>query len=383
MTRVSTSFNLEADENQHMVNAALVGQEQKDIKQKLQKLESFVNMDATQLIEVATEVIESRDVKLKIFSSSSSSASVSKFILLGFSCTWDIQILLISIFSGTYISTLIGNLCIICAVRCDHRLQTPMYILLANFSFLEMCYINSTVPSMLANFFSEKKTISFSGCFLQFYFFFSMGTTETFFLSAMAFDRYLAICRPLHYTTIMTVQKCFRMGACCWVCGFLCFLLPVYLISQLPFCCDNKIDHFLCDPGPLIKLSCSPAPTTEMICALYNSVLIFSTFLFITSSYTLVIRTVLRVPSAEGRRKTFSTCGSHLAVVSLFYGSIMIVYVSPTSGNPAGMQKIVTLFYSVLTPLVNPLIYSLRNKEMKEVLKKLLRTVRQIHGKKF
>ncbi|EHB17358.1 Olfactory receptor 11H6 [Heterocephalus glaber] len=258
-----------------------------------------------------------------------------------------------------------------------------MYILLANFSFLEMCYINSTVPSMLANFFSEKKTISFSGCFLQFYFFFSMGTTETFFLSAMAFDRYLAICRPLHYTTIMTVQKCFRMGACCWVCGFLCFLLPVYLISQLPFCCDNKIDHFLCDPGPLIKLSCSPAPTTEMICALYNSVLIFSTFLFITSSYTLVIRTVLRVPSAEGRRKTFSTCGSHLAVVSLFYGSIMIVYVSPTSGNPAGMQKIVTLFYSVLTPLVNPLIYSLRNKEMKEVLKKLLRTVRQIHGKKF
>ncbi|XP_010604558.1 olfactory receptor 11H6-like [Fukomys damarensis] len=304
------------------------------------------------------------------------SSSVSKFILLGFSCTRDIQILLISIFSGTYISTLIGNLCIICAVRCDLRLQTPMYILLANFSFLEMCYINATVPNILANLFSEKKTISFSGCFLQFYFFFSMGTTETFFLSVMAFDRYLAICRPLHYATIMTVQRCFRMGACCWVCGFLCFLLPVYLISQLPFCCHNTIDHFLCDPGPLIKLSCSPAPTTEMICALYNSVLIFSTFLFVTSSYTLVIRAVLRVPSAEGRKKAFSTCGSHLAVVSLFYGSIMVVYVSPTAGNPAGMQKIVTLFYSVLTPLVNPLIYSLRNKEMKEVLRKLFRTVR-------
>ncbi|KAM6181694.1 LOW QUALITY PROTEIN: olfactory receptor 11H6-like [Erethizon dorsatum] len=303
------------------------------------------------------------------------SSAVSKFIL-GFSCT-DIQILLFSIFSGTYISTLIGNLCIICAVRWKYRLHTPMYILLANFSFLEICYINSTVPSMLANFLSESKAISFSGCFLQFYFF-SMGTTETFFLSVMAFDRYLAICRPLHYSTIMTAQKCFRMRAGCWVCGFLYFLLPVYLISQLPFCCPNKIDHFLCDPGPLIKLSCSPAPFTELTCALYNSVLIFSTFLFITSSYMLVLRAVLRVPSAEGRRKAFSTCGSHLAVVSLFYGSIMVVYVSPTAGNPAGIQKMVNVFYSVLTPLFNPVIYSLRNKDVKEALGKLVRAMEKV-----
>ncbi|MBZ3883120.1 Olfactory receptor 11G2 [Sciurus carolinensis] len=298
------------------------------------------------------------------------------FILLGFSYNWKIQILLFSVFFGTYISTLIGNLCIICAVRWDYRLQTPMYILLANFSFLEICYINSTVPNMLANFLSESSTISFSGCFLQFYFFFSMGTTETFFLSVMAFDRYLAICKPLHYPTIMTVQNCCRMGTGCWACGFLCFLLPIYLASQLPFCCANKIDHFLCDPGPLIKLSCEPASGTEIICAIYNSVLIFSTFLFITSSYTLVIKAVLRVPSAEGQRKAFSTCGSHLAVVSLFYGSIMVVYVSPTAGNPAGMQKIVTLFYSMLTPLFNPLIYSLRNREMKEALRKLFSSVR-------
>ncbi|XP_057576769.1 olfactory receptor 11H6-like [Hippopotamus amphibius kiboko] len=311
------------------------------------------------------------------------SSSVSKFILLGFPYTWEIQILLFSIFSGIYILTLNGNLCIICAVRWDHRLQTPMYILLANFSFLEIWFITSTVPSMLANFLSETKTISFSGCFLQFYFFFSTGSTETFFLSAMAFDRYFAICRPLHYPTVMTVQRCVRMGVCCWVCGFLYFLLPIYLISQLPFCCLNKIDHFLCDPGPLIKLSCVPAPVTEIICAMYNSVLIFSTLTFITSSYTLVIRAVLRVPSAEGRRKAFSTCGSHLAVVSLFYGSIMIVYMSPTASNPAGIQKYVTLFYSVLTPLFNPLIYSLRNKEMKEALRKLFKTIRfsQTHGR--
>ena len=231
-------------------------------------------------------------------------------------------------------------------------------------------------PNMLANFLSETKIISFSGCFLQFYFFFSLGTTETFFLSVMAFDRYLAICRPLHYPTVMTVQCCIRMGTCCWVCGFLYFPLPIYLISQLPFCCLNKIDHFICDPGPLIQLSCVPAPATKIICAIYNSVLIFSTLIFITSSYILVIRAVLRVPSAEEWHKTFSTCSSPLAAVSLFYGSLMVVYVIPTAGSAAGKQKYVTLFYPVLTPLFNPLIYSLRNNEMKKALRKLFRTVR-------
>ncbi|XP_070324632.1 olfactory receptor 11H6-like [Odocoileus virginianus] len=313
--------------------------------------------------------------KMKNPEGNNRSDPVSEFILLGFPCTWEVQIFLFSLFSVIYVLTLTGNLCIICAVWWDHHLHTPMYILLANFSFLEMWYVTSTVPNMLANFLSETKTISFSGCFLQFYFFFSMGTTETFILSAMAFDRYVAICRPLHYPTVMTLQRCIRLGACCWLCGFSCFLLPVYLISQLPFCGPNTIDHFLCDPGPLMKLSCMPAPATEIICATFNSVLIFSTFLFITSSYTLVIRAVLRVPSAEGRHKAFSTCGSHLAVVSLFYGSIMVMYVSPTAGNPAGIQKIVTLSYSVMTPLFNPLIYSLRNKEMKEALRKLFRSV--------
>ncbi|XP_041607041.1 olfactory receptor 11H6-like [Vulpes lagopus] len=264
------------------------------------------------------------------------SSSVSEFILLGVPYTGEIQILLFSIFCGTYILTLTGNLCIICAVRCDNRLQTPMYILLANFSFLEICFITSTVTKMLANLLSETRTICFYGCFLQFYFF-SEGTAETFFLSAMTFDRLLAICRPLHYPTVMTAQRCIRIGAGCWVCGFLYFLLPIYLISQLPFCCSNKIDHFLCDSGPLMKLSCVPAPNTEIISAIYNSVLIFSTLFFITSSYTLVIRAVLRVPSAEGRHKAFSTCSSHLAVVSLFHGSIMVVYVSPIAGTPAGI----------------------------------------------
>ncbi|XP_014635866.1 PREDICTED: olfactory receptor 11H7-like [Ceratotherium simum simum] len=325
-----------------------------------------------------THLVSSALKTNQYFNINNCSSSVSKFILLGFPYTWEVQIILFSIFSGTYILTLIGNLCIICALRWDHQLQTPMYILLANFSFLEIWFTTSTVPKMLANFLSENTTISVSGCFLQFYFFFSMGTTETFFLSAMAFDRYLAICRPLHYPTVMTVQRCIRMGAGCWVCGFSYFFLPVYLISQLPFCCGNKVDHFLCDPGPLIKLSCVPAPATEILCAIFNSVLIFPTLLFITSSYILVINAVLEVPSAEGWRKAFSICGSHLAVVSLFYGSIMVVYVSPTAGNPAGIQKYVTLSYSVITPFFNPLIYSLQNEEMKVALRKLFRTMRFI-----
>ncbi|CAI9176612.1 unnamed protein product [Rangifer tarandus platyrhynchus] len=312
---------------------------------------------------------------------------VSEFILLGFPCTWEVQIFLFSLFSVIYVLTLTGNLCIISAVWWDHHLHTPMYILLANFSFLEMWYVTSTVPNMLANFLSETKTISFSGCFLQFYFFFSMGTTETFILSAMAFDRYLAICRPLHYPTVMTLQRCIRLGACCWlrlcinlvglcwVTAFLCYPVPIYFITQLPFCGPNTIDHFVCDPGPLLALSCIPAPGIELSCSILSSLIIFSTFFFILGSYTLVLRAVLpvlRVPSSSGRQKAFSTCGSHLIVVSLFYGTIMVMYVSPTSGNSVSMHKIITLIYSVVTPVLNPLIYSLRNRDMKFALHQVL-----------
>ena len=297
--------------------------------------------------------------------------TVTEFILLSFPCSGEVQVLLFVLFSVSYILTLMGNGAIVFAVKLDHRLHTPMYTLLANFSFLEMCYINTTVPNMLRNFLSETKTISFTACFLQFYFFFSMGTTETFLLPLMAFDRYLAICRPLHYPTIMSSRLCMNLAGLCWVTAFLCYPVPIYFITQLPFCGPNIIDHFVCDPGPLLALSCIPAPGIELSCSILSSLIIFSTFFFILGSYTLVLRAVLRVPSAAGRCKAFSTCGSHLAVVSLFYGTIMMMYISPTSGNPAGIQKIVTLLYSAVTPLVNPLIYSLRNKDMKIALRKI------------
>ncbi|XP_076982704.1 olfactory receptor 11H12-like [Tamandua tetradactyla] len=283
-----------------------------------------------------------------------SMAFVREFILTGFSCEWQIQALLFSLFTATYALTITGNGAIVCALWCDQRLHTPMYMFLGNFSFLEIWYVSSTVPKMLVNFLSESKTISFTGCFLQFYFFFSLGTTECFLLAVMAFDQYFAICHPLHYPKIMTGQFCAKLVITCWFCGFLWFLIPIVLNSQLPFCGLNVIDHLVCDPGPLFALACASAPTTQLLCYTLSSLVIFGNFLFILGSYTLVLLAVLRVPSATGRRKAFSTCGSHLAVVSLFYGSLMVMYVSPGLGHSVGMQKIATLFYAMVTPLLTP-----------------------------
>ncbi|XP_008059879.1 olfactory receptor 11G2 [Carlito syrichta] len=309
---------------------------------------------------------------MKIFKTPSNSSTITGFILLGFPCPREGQILLFVLFSVVYLLTLMGNGSIICAVRWDQRLHTPMYILLANFSFLEIWYVTSTVPNMLANFLSDTKVISFSGCFLQFYFFFSLGSTECFFLAVMAFDRYLAICQPLHYPTIMTRRLCINLVVGCWVLGFLWFLIPIIIISQMTFCGSRIIDHFLCDPGPLLALACKKSPVIELVFSTLSPLPLIIPFIFIMGSYALVLRAVLRVPSATGRRKAFSTCGSHLAVVSLFYGSVLVMYGSPTSEHEARMQKIVTLFYSVVTPLLNPVIYSLRNKDMKKALQKFL-----------
>ncbi|XP_021059465.1 olfactory receptor 11G2-like [Mus pahari] len=313
---------------------------------------------------------------MKIFSSPSNISTITGFILLGFPCPREGQILLFVLFSIVYLLTLMGNASIICAVCCDQKLHTPMYLLLANFSFLEIWYVTSTVPNMLANFLSDSKVISFAGCFLQFYFFFSLGSTECFFLAVMAFDRYLAICRPLHYPALMTRRLCNTLVISCWVLGFLWFPVPIIIISQVSFCGSRTIDHFLCDPGPLLALTCKKSPLIELFFSILSPLPLIIPFVFIMGSYTLVLAAVLKVPSASGKRKAFSTCGSHLAVVALFYGSVLVMYGSPTSEHEAGMQKIVTLFYSVLTPLLNPVIYSLRNKHMKRALKEILKKIR-------
>ncbi|XP_049753420.1 olfactory receptor 11G2-like [Elephas maximus indicus] len=299
-------------------------------------------------------------------------ATIHEFILLGFLCSQEIEILLFIVFSIIYIVTLLGNGAIICIVWWDQKVHTPMYILLANFCFLEICYISSNVPNMLLNFLSKTKTISYNGCILQFYIFLSLCATELFFLSLMAFDRYVAICCPLHYPIIMTKKVYGSLVAACWVGGFLWLLTPATLISQVPFCSSNMIDHYLCDLGAMLAISCVPVPKTTLTCSIFSVVILFITLFFILLSYTLVLRTVLQLPKGSGSKKAFSTCASHLVVVSLFYGSIIVMYVTPGAANQPGMQKFVTMFYSIATPLLNPLIYSLRNKEMKLALRKAL-----------
>ncbi|MBZ3884189.1 Olfactory receptor 11G2 [Sciurus carolinensis] len=219
-----------------------------------------------------------------------------------------------------------------------------MYILLGNFSLLEICYVTSTVPNMLANFLSTSKSISFVSCFAQFYFFFSFGCDEGFFLCIMAFDRYLAICCPLHYPCIMTRQLYTGLVIFGWSCGFILFITPVVLISRLPFCGPNIINHFMCDPVPLMMLSCAEDTTTQSVYSAFNAFFMIGTFLFILCSYALVILAVVRMPTAAGKRKAFSTCASHLAVVFLFFGSIMLMYVSPGSRHPVECKKSLPYF---------------------------------------
>ncbi|XP_047395255.1 LOW QUALITY PROTEIN: olfactory receptor 11G2-like [Sciurus carolinensis] len=292
--------------------------------------------------------------------------------LLAFPSSPQRQLLYFGLFFVTYTLTLTGNAVIACAVRADRCLHTPMYILLGNFSLLEICYVTSTMSNMLANFLSTSKSISFVSCFRQFYFF-SFGYDEGFFLCFMAFDRYLAICRPLHYPRIMTQQLCTGLVVFGWSCGFILFLTPFILISRLPHCGPNIINHFVCDPVPLMMLSCAEDTTTQLF-TLPSMLSMIGTFLFILCSYALVILAVVRMPTAAGKRKAFSTCASHLAMVFLFFGSTMLIYVSPGSRHPVEVQKIITLFYSVITPLCNPLIYSLRNKEMKATLRRVFGT---------
>nr|XP_014700020.2 olfactory receptor 11H12-like [Equus asinus] len=306
-------------------------------------------------------------------------SSVSHFILMGFPSSPEMQLLYFGLFSGAYTLTLTGNAAIVCAVWWDWHLHNPMYIFLGNFSLLEICYVTTTIPKMLANFLSSSKSISFVSCFAQFYFFFSFGCDEGCFLSIMAFDRYLAICHPLHYPHIMTKQLYTGLVIFGWSCGFILFLTPVVLISQLPYCGPNIINHFMCDPVPLMMLSCSVDNTTQFTYSTFNAIFMIGTFLFILCSYALVILAVLRMPSEAGKHKAFSTCASHLAVVILFFGSVLVMYVNPGSGHSMEMQKIVTLFYSVITPLCNPLIYSLRNKEMKAALRKVFGNEIPVH----
>ncbi|XP_029436676.1 olfactory receptor 6B1-like, partial [Rhinatrema bivittatum] len=304
--------------------------------------------------------------------------AVTEFILLGFPGHGRLHLLLSLLFSFIYILTLAGNVIIVAVILFNCHLHKPMYFFIGNFSFLEICYTTATVPKMLSGFLTEENTISFTACFVQLYFFFSLGATESLVLTAMGYDRYLAICNPLRYSTIMSSRVCINLTMSCWATGFMIYLLPISLIANSHFCGPNEINHFFCDAGPLLQLSCSRSHTTEIICYTYTSILILSAFLLTMVSYICIIIAILKIPSTAGRQKAFSTCASHLTVVIIFYASIIFMYVRPTAKYPFDLDKVVGVFYAILVPLLNPLIYSLRNKEVIEGLKKIVYSKRYL-----
>ncbi|XP_061447464.1 olfactory receptor 11G2-like [Rhineura floridana] len=301
-------------------------------------------------------------------------STIHEFILLGFDVQQRSRFLLLGFFSILYMLTLAENITIITMVFLDNHLaQLPMYILLSNFSWMEMCYVTTTVPRILSDLVSPHGIISFHGCFLQFYFFFSLGTTEFFFLSAMALDRYLAICHPLRYPQLMTQHSCYALVRTCWIVGFLWFPIPVILISKLSFCGPNVIDHFLCDPGPILSLACPPLGNGPFILQIFLYAMLLSNAFFVLLSYGFVILNLIKSSNKASRRKAFSTISFHIIVVTFFYGTVIGMYLIPGGENHSVVTKTATIFYAAITPFLNPLMYCLRNDQVKEALGRLLK----------
>ncbi|XP_078234155.1 olfactory receptor 1f45-like [Pogona vitticeps] len=296
---------------------------------------------------------------------------ISEFLLLGFGDAGDQWFLPFLLFLVIYVATMAGNILIIILIITDHHLHTPMYFFLANLSCLETCYSSSILPLMLANLSKGGQgTISVTGCMVQYYFFASLGTSECFLLAAMAYDRYVAICKPLFYTTIMNGQVCFQLVTGSWIIGSLVINIIMYLMHQLRFCSSHVINHFFCDFNPIVKQACNDTHLIELLSVFFAAVFPLPPFLLTLASYVSIISVILRIPSSSGRKKAFSTCSSHLIVVSVFYSTIIIVYMLPKTEELQDLNKVFSLFYTVLTPFFNPLIYSLRNKEVKEAFRK-------------
>ncbi|XP_078496744.1 olfactory receptor 6F1-like [Lissotriton helveticus] len=299
--------------------------------------------------------------------------SVKEFIIMGFPSLEQLYPLLFFVFLIMYIFTVTGNALIFITVRANHRLHTPMFFFLIHLSLMEIWYTSVIIPNMLANFVTKSGRISFLGCMLQLYLFSSLSASECYLLTLMGYDRYLAICKPLHYTQLMVTSTSMELAATSWVCGFLSPILPVALISQLSFCGPNMVNYFYCDAQPLLKLSCTDTHFTESAISLLASTLILSSFFLTMVSYACIISSILRIPSAVGRQKAFSTCSSHLAVVIIYYGTIICLYIQPTASFSLDLNKVFSLLYTVVTPMLNPIIYSLRNREMKQGLEKIMR----------
>ncbi|XP_036621268.1 olfactory receptor 1S1-like [Trichosurus vulpecula] len=298
--------------------------------------------------------------------------TVSEFLLLGLSERLEQQQPLFVLFLGMYLMTVVGNLLIILAISLNSHLHTPMYIFLANLSLADISSISTSVPKMLMNIQTKSQSISFGECVTQMYFSIVFVVIDNFLLGVMAYDRFVAICYPLNYVTVMRPRFCTLLMVTSWVLSNLVALTHTLLLVQLTFCDANTIPHFFCDLAPLINLSCSDTLINQLVMFILGSSVIAVPFGLIFFSYVCIVFTVLKITSAEGKWKAFSTCGSHLSVVTLFYGTIVGVYFLPSSAQLANNEKIGAVLFTVVTPMVNPFIYSLRNKDIKGALKKLM-----------
>ncbi|XP_021067807.1 olfactory receptor 1468-like [Mus pahari] len=296
---------------------------------------------------------------------------ISQFLLLGLPIAPEHQHLFYALFMAMYLTTVLGNLIIIILICLDTNLHTPMYLFLSNLSFSDLCFSSVTMPKLLQNMQSQVPSIPYAGCLTQVYFFLFFAALENFLLVAMAYDRYVAICFPLHYSSIMSPRLCVSLVLLSWALTTLYAMLHTLLLTRLSFCENNVIPHFFCDLSALLKLACSDIHINELVILIIGGLVVILPFLLIIVSYARIISSILKVPSTRGIHKLFSTCGSHLSVVSLFYGTIIGIYLGPSAKNSALKDIVMSMMYTVVTPMLNPFIYSLRNRDIKGALKKV------------
>ncbi|XP_059586721.1 olfactory receptor 5V1-like isoform X2 [Alligator mississippiensis] len=302
----------------------------------------------------------------------SNETSMTEFIIMGFSNLQELRFLFFGVFLVTYTCTLLGNISIIALTCLEPHLHTPMYFFLGNLSFLDICYTTTNVPQMLLHLLAERKSITYIGCVIQLYFFLSFVGTECILLAVMAYDRYVAICSPLQYVVIMRKSRCLWLAGICWAAGFLNSAVHTFFTFRLPFCRANQLNYFFCDIPPLLKLACGDTSINEIILLAIGVFIGWTPFICIVLSYVYIISTILKIHSTERRLKAFSTCTSHLIIVLLYYGSSIFTYVRPISSYSLDKDRLISVLYSVVTPMLNPLIYSLRNKDVKGALRRLL-----------
>ncbi|XP_004481734.2 olfactory receptor 6C6 [Dasypus novemcinctus] len=298
-----------------------------------------------------------------------------QFILVGLTDDPQLQIVIFLFLFLNYTLSLMGNLIIILLTLLDPRLKTPMYFFLRNFSFLEIMFTTVCIPRFLNTIVTRDKTISYNNCAAQLFFILLLGVTEFYLLAAMSYDRYVAICKPLHYPIIMNSRVCYQLVLSSWVTGFLIIFPPLVMGLKLDFCASKVIDHFMCETSPILQISCTDTHVLELMSFILAVVTLAVTLVLVILSYTYIIKTILKFPSAQQRTKAFSTCSSHMIVVSLTYGSCIFMYIKPSAKERVTLSKGVSLLYTSVAPLLNPFIYTLRNQQVKEVFRNVLQRI--------